>query len=118
MDELDSTVGGPPVTCDVVAVVAVVGVIPKKEVPPLEKDPPLGNSTRMAVGAAPPPAVVSFPRTSRVGGEAGGVSLNEGEPESMLALEGDDPLLLRPLEASRPSDPLIIFIYAMLCHML
>jgi hypothetical protein len=108
MDELDSTVGGPPVTCDVVAVVAVVGVIPKKEVPPLEKDPPLGNSTRMA----------SFPRTSRVGGEAGGVSLNEGEPESMLALEGDDPLLLRPLEASRPSDPLIIFIYAKLFHML
>ena len=112
MDELDSTVGGPPVTCDVVAVVAVVGVIPKKEVPPLEKDPPLGNSTRMAEEA------VSFPRTSRVGGEAGGVSLNEGEPESMLALEGNDPLLLRPLEASRPSDPLIIFMYAMLFHML
>ncbi len=68
---------------------------------PFEKDLSLGNSTLM-VGCV---CVSPITRRSRVGGEAGGVSLNNvGESESMLVLE-DDPL--RALEASRLHDPLM-----------
>jgi len=70
---------------------------------PLEKDLSLGNST-LIVGCV---CVSPITRRSRVGGEAGGVSLNEGESESMLVLE-DDPL--RALEASLLKDPLMFVI--------
>ena len=82
IDELDSTVGGP----------IDVGE-------PLEKDRSRFVKSRLMVGCESP-----ITWRSRVGGDAGGVSLNEGEPESMLVLE-DDPLL-RALEASRLHDPL------------
>jgi len=78
---------------------------------------PLGNSTLMVVGCcccccdvvvAPPPSTT---RRSRGGGDEGGVSLKEGEPESMLllVLEEDIALLLRVLEGfNRFHDPLML----------
>lgn len=73
---------------------------------------PLGNSTLMVVGCVGILPSPSMTRKSREGGDEGGVSLKEGEPESMLLLVLEDDeiaLLLRPLEGfSRFHDPLML----------
>lgn len=92
MEELDSTVGGPMDVDD-----------------PREKVRSVGNSTLMVVGCVVSPIT----RRSRGGGVEGGVSVNDGEPESilLLVLEDDNALLLRAfdgLEVSRFHDPLML----------
>lgn len=107
MEELDSTeTGGPPPTRDV-------------EDPRENIRSPLGNSTLMVVGCCGSCVVAvvvavspSITRKSREGGDEGGVSLKEGEPEStlLLALEDDEIALLRVLEVgfNRFHDPLML----------
>jgi len=87
---------------------------------PREKVRSLGNWTLMVVGCCcccvcDDDDVSPITRKSRGGGDEGGVSLKEGEPESMLilVLEEDIPLLLLlraldGLEVRRFHDPLML----------
>eukprot|EP00573_Skeletonema_grethae_P011397 CAMPEP_0201705656 /NCGR_PEP_ID=MMETSP0578-20130828/46520_1 /ASSEMBLY_ACC=CAM_ASM_000663 /TAXON_ID=267565 /ORGANISM="Skeletonema grethea, Strain CCMP 1804" /LENGTH=104 /DNA_ID=CAMNT_0048193939 /DNA_START=100 /DNA_END=410 /DNA_ORIENTATION=- len=100
MEELDSTeMGGPPI---------------RDVEDPRENIRSLGNSTLMVVGCCGCAVEVSpsITRRSRGGGDEGGVSLKEGEPESRLLLVFEDDeiaLLLRALEGfNRFHDPLML----------
>jgi hypothetical protein len=95
IEELDSTVGGPMDVDD-----------------PREKVRSLGNSTLMVVGCCcccvcDDDDVSPMTRKSRGGGDEGGVSLKEGEPESMLILVLEV-RALDGLEVRRFHDPLML----------
>jgi len=77
---------------------------------PREKVRSLGNSTLMVVGCCcvcDDDDVSPMTRKSRGGGDEGGVSLKEGEPESMLILVLEV-RALDGLEVRRFHDPLML----------